>query len=57
MLKSIRLKMLMSQESFAKYLGVSVCTLRAWEQGFRVPGLKNQVVLMGKLKRELKNEI
>jgi DNA-binding transcriptional regulator YiaG len=47
----------MSQESFAKYLDVSVCTLRAWEQGFRVPGLKNQVVLMGKLKRELKNEI
>ena len=35
--KRIRAKMDMTQDTFAKYFGVSVRTIQDWEQGRRVP--------------------
>ena len=35
--KRIRAKMNMTQDTFAKYFGVSVRTIQDWEQGRRVP--------------------
>ena len=37
----IRKKIKMSQSQFAKYFGVSVCTVQEWEQGRAVPSGRN----------------
>jgi putative transcriptional regulator len=40
--KKIRISAFMTQEEFAKALGVSVGTVRGWEQGIFKPSLKAQ---------------
>lgn len=39
-IKEIRIKSLLSQEDFAKAIGVSFSTVNRWENGKAVPGFK-----------------
>ena len=39
-IKEIRIKSLLSQEDFAKEIGVSFSTVNRWENGKAVPGFK-----------------
>ncbi len=39
LLKSLRTKMLMSQETFAKEMNVTVCTINRWENGKSKPNI------------------
>ena len=41
-IKAIRTKAYMTQEKFAKELGVHINTVRSWEQGKRKPSLTQQ---------------
>ena len=43
--KALRQKMLMSQEEFAKLLGVAFSTLNLWENGKTTPNYKGQRVV------------
>lgn len=40
--KAIRTKVYLTQERFAKEIGVNVGTVRSWEQGKRNPSLTQQ---------------
>jgi putative transcriptional regulator len=44
-IRSARQKLRMTQEEFADKLGVSVQSVRSWEQGVRKPGILSQVML------------
>lgn len=50
--KQIRLKAYLTQEKFAKELGVSICTVRLWEKGTHKPNITQQ----GKLVEFCKNK-
>lgn len=39
LLKSLRTKMFMSQETFAKGMNVTVCTINRWENGKSKPNI------------------
>ncbi len=39
LLKSLRTRMLMSQETFAKEMNVTVCTINRWENGKSKPNI------------------
>lgn len=41
-IKEIRLKAFMTQDDFAKQIGVSISAVRTWEQGVSNPSLKAQ---------------
>jgi len=43
--KQIRIKLGLSQDKFAKLLGISTYTLQNWEQGRRKPGGPAKVLL------------
>lgn len=40
-IKEIRKKALLTQQEFAKAIGVSVCSVQYWEQGINQPSYRN----------------
>lgn len=46
-IKKIRIKALMTQEEFAKELGVAFTTVNRWETGKSTPGIKAMRVIDG----------
>jgi len=47
LIKSQRKRLGLNQENFARLLGVSVATIRSWEQGRSSPGGRNLAVFVG----------
>ena len=50
-IKRIRIKALMTQEDFAKELGVSFATVNRWETGRSKPGIKAMRIIDGYCKK------
>lgn len=50
-IKEIRLKAFMTQDEFAKQIGVSTSAVRTWEQGVSKPSLKAQKKIVEFCKR------
>lgn len=44
-IKKLRNKLIMSQDEFAKLLGVSLATVNRWEKGHHEPTIKQKRVL------------
>ena len=51
-IKAIRNKLLLLQQEFADELGVSICTIRFWEQGKRGISIKSQRLVLEYCKRK-----
>lgn len=54
-IRNVRQDLEMTQEQFAEKVGVSVQTVRSWEQGSRVPGALS-LAMLGALLKEQKEE-
>jgi len=52
-LKSYRKRIGYTQESMSKFLGFSLSTYQAWEQGKRVPPVAYRKMLIEKIKHEI----
>ena len=44
-IKKIRIRLLLTQEEFAKELGVSFATVNRWETGKATPGIKTMRII------------
>ena len=51
MIISLRNKLIMSQEEFAKYLGVSFASMNRWEKGHHEPTIKFKKKLIDEFKK------
>lgn len=51
-IKTIRNKLLLLQQEFADELGVSICTIRFWEQGKRGISIRSQRLVLEYCKKK-----
>lgn len=51
-IKEIRNKLLLLQQEFADELGVSICTIRFWEQGKRGISIRSQRLVLEYCKKK-----